>query len=59
MFKVNNKDTRTTELALSWYLNYLLWIYFTPCSLFDFEQVDVDFVKFSIFGNVFHRKQTS
>ena len=46
MFKVNNKDTRMTELALSWYLNYLIWIYFTPCSLFDFEHVDFDFVKF-------------
>ena len=47
IFKVNNKDTRRTKLALSWCLKY--WIDFTPCSsaLFrDFEHLIVDFVKF-------------
>ena len=31
MFKVNNKDTRTTPLASFWYLSCLLWTYFTSC----------------------------
>ena len=32
MLKVNNKDTRTTPLALVWCLYCLLWTYFTSCS---------------------------
>ena len=33
MFKVNNKDTRTTSLTSFWCLYCLLWTYFTPfCS---------------------------
>ena len=38
MFKVNNKDTRTTPLASFWYL-----CYFTPfstVSIVNFEQVN-------------------
>ena len=49
MFKVNNKDNRTTKLALSWGLNCELWIDLTSCAsgfYFDFEHVNVDFVKF-------------
>ena len=40
MFKVNNKDTRTTSMLLYCYL----WTYFTPFSSFsivEFEQVNV------------------
>ena len=32
MFKVNNKDTRTTPLASFWCLYCWFWTYFTPCS---------------------------
>ena len=32
MFKVNNKDTRTTPLASFWYLYCKLGMYLTPCS---------------------------
>ena len=43
MFKVNNKDTKTTPMALFWCLCYLL-TYFTPCSsvsIVNFEHVIV------------------
>ena len=42
MFKVNNKDTKTTPLASFWYLSYWLWTYFTPCysvAIVNFEDV--------------------
>ena len=42
MFKVNNKNTRTTSLASFWRFYCLLWTYFTPftsVSINDFEQV--------------------
>ena len=42
MFKVNNKDTRTTPMASFWYLYCELGTYFTPCSsvsIVNFEQV--------------------
>ena len=45
MFRVNNKDTRTTSLASFWCLCCLLWTYFTPCSsvsIVNFEQVNAD-----------------
>ena len=32
MFKVNNKDTKTTPVASFWYLYCYIWTYFTPCS---------------------------
>ena len=46
MFKVNNKDTRTTPLPSFWCLYCWLWTYFTPCSvsIFNFEQVNADWV---------------
>ena len=47
MFKVNDKDTRTTPMPSFWCLYRSLWIYFTPCSsvsIFNFEQVIVDWV---------------
>ena len=43
MFKVNNKDTRTTPLTPFWCLYCQFWTYFTPCScvsLVNFEQVN-------------------
>ena len=43
MFRVNNKNTRTTPLASFWYLYCSLWTYFTVCSsvsIADFEQVN-------------------
>ena len=45
MFKVNNKDIRTTLLASFWCLYCYLWTYFTPCSsvsFVDFEQINAD-----------------
>ena len=42
MFKVNNKNTRTTSLTSFWRFYCLLWTYFTPftsVSINDFEQV--------------------
>ena len=32
VFKVNNKDTRTTPIAPSWRLYFWLWTYFATCS---------------------------
>ena len=32
MFKVNNKDTRTTPMVSFWYLYCYFWTYFTLCS---------------------------
>ena len=43
MFKVNNKDTRTTPLTSFWCLYCQFWTYFTPCScvsIVNFEQVN-------------------
>ena len=48
MFKVSNKDTRTTPLASFWCLSCQLWIYFTPCSSVsnvNFEHVNTDWRK--------------
>ena len=45
MFKVNNKETRTTPMALFWCLYCYLWTYFTPCSsvsIVNFEHVNAD-----------------
>ena len=42
MLKVNNKDTRTMQMASFWRF-YKLWTYFTPCysvSIVNFEQVN-------------------
>ena len=47
MFKVNNKDTRTTTSF--WCFDYKLWTYFTPCSgvsILNFEQAYADWVNF-------------
>ena len=49
MFKVNNKDTRTTPMA-SLVSLLLLWTYFTPCSsvsvfVVNFEQVNAGWVR--------------
>ena len=43
MFKVNNKDTRTTPLAPFRWLHCYLWTYFTHCylSIVNFEHVIV------------------
>ena len=41
MFKVNNKDTRTTPMAS---IYVFIWTYFTPCSsvsIFNFEQLNI------------------
>ena len=49
MFKVNNKDTRTTPLASFWYLYCQLWTYFIPCSsvsIVKFEQVNAGWESF-------------
>ena len=43
MFKVNNKDTRTTSSTSFWCLYCYLWTYFTTCSsvsIVNFEQVN-------------------
>ena len=50
MFKVNNKDTRTTPIVSFWYLYCQLWTYFTPfsgVSIVNFEQVNAGFYKIS------------
>ena len=42
MFRVNNKDTRTTAMGSFWCLYCLLWTYFTTCSsifMVNFEHV--------------------
>ena len=44
IFKVNNKDTRTTSLSSFWCLYCYLWTYFSPSSsvsIVDFDQVNV------------------
>ena len=46
MFKVNNKDTRTTPMAFFWCLYCQFWTYFTPCSsasIVNFEQENAGF----------------
>ena len=43
MFKVNNKDIKTTPMASFWCLYCKLWTYFTPCSsvsMVNFEHVN-------------------
>ena len=43
MFKVNNKNTRSTPSASFWYLCCWLWTYFIPCSnvsIVNFEQIN-------------------
>ena len=40
MFKVNNKNTRTTPMASLWYLYCQLWIYFTSCSSISIVNFD-------------------
>ena len=44
MFKVNNKDTRTTPLASLWYLLLTLNIFHTlfQCSIVNSEQVNAE-----------------
>ena len=45
MFKVNNKDTKTTPMASFWCLYCKLLTYFIPCSnvsIARFEQVNAD-----------------
>ena len=52
MFKVNNKDTRTTPLASFWCICCLLWTYFTPCSsvsIVNFECVNADWDVWKIY----------
>ena len=47
MFKVNDKDIRTTSMSSFWCLHYLLWTYFTPftcVSTIEFEQVNNSWV---------------
>ena len=46
MFKVDNKDTRTTPLVSFQCLYCYLWTYFTPCCVYfvDFEEVNADWV---------------
>ena len=49
MFKINNKDTRTTLLASVWCLYSYLWTYFTSCSsvsVVNFEHVIAGVVKY-------------
>ena len=44
MFKVNNKNTRTTSVTSFWGFYCWLWTYFTPFSsvfIVDFELVNV------------------
>ena len=48
MFKVNNKDTRTTSLKSFWCLYCQLWTNFTHCSgvsIADFEKVNLGWVE--------------
>ena len=45
MFKVNNKNTKTTPMASFWCFYWELWTYFTPCSsvfIVNFENVIAD-----------------
>ena len=45
MFKVNNKDTRTTPLASFWYLLLLTLNIYTSCSsvsFVNFKQINAD-----------------
>ena len=47
IFKVNNKDTRTTPMASLWRIYCYLQTYFTPCpsvSIINFYQVNADWV---------------
>ena len=47
MFKVSNKDNRTTPMASFWCLYCQLWTYFTPCSsvsIVNFEHVNIEWV---------------
>ena len=49
MFKVNNKDTRTTPVASFWCLYCQLWTYFIPCSsvcIVNCEQVNTGWEDF-------------
>ena len=48
MFKVNNKDTRTTSMTSFWCFYCELWTYSTPCSsvsIVNFEQVNAGWVR--------------
>ena len=54
MFKVNNKDTRTTPLAAFWCLSCQIWTYFTPCSsvsIVNFEQANAGWVGITTIKN--------
>ena len=47
MFKVKNKDTRTTSMVSFWCLYCSLWTYFTPrssVSTVNFEQVNAEWI---------------
>ena len=51
LFKVKNKDTRTTSVTSFWCFCCQLWTYFTPCpsvSLVKFEQVNVCWLIFPV-----------
>ena len=51
MFKVNNKDTRTTPMVTFWCLYCYFWRYFTPCSsvtIAKFEHINANLTKFAI-----------
>ena len=59
MFKVNNKDTRTTPLASFWYLYGQLWTYFTLCStvsIINFEHVIAGWVRTEYKNLLYFRK---
>ena len=51
MFKVNNKDTRTTLLALALLLTLSIFHFFSSVSIIDFEQVNVCWI-----GRAFTKK---
>ena len=56
MFKVNNKDTKTTPMASFWCLYRLLWTYFTSyssVSIVNFEQVNAGW---GVFSGIFQKE---
>ena len=59
MFKVNNKDTRTTPFASFWCLYCQLWTYFTLCSsvsIVNFEHVIAGWVIIHLWFSGFWEK---
>ena len=56
LFKVNNKNTKTTSLTSPWYLYRQLWTCFNHCSgasIVDFEQVNSGWVWSSFYQESF------